>query len=114
MPEPRPLFAILGSQPGEGRWSAQVQVAAEHPALQGHFAGSPVVPGVFQLDFVLGIARQLQWLHEGEVQLESVKFKALLLPCACFELVITQKAKGCSFDARQGETVYSQGNVKNG
>lgn len=55
-------------------------VAPAHPALPGHFPGSPVVPGVVVLDEVRAIAAR--WLGAPLLLagLPQVKFSAPLLP----------------------------------
>ena len=35
------------------RLDFEVRVAADHPSLQGHFPGNPIVPGVVLLDTVI-------------------------------------------------------------
>jgi 3-hydroxyacyl-[acyl-carrier-protein] dehydratase len=55
-------------------------IGAEHPALPGHFPGTPVVPGVLLLDQVLNAADQ--WLGEAvqPLRLRQAKFPAPWLP----------------------------------
>jgi len=55
-------------------------IGADHPALPGHFPGTPVVPGVLLLDQVLNAAAQ--WLGEAvqPLRLRQAKFPAPWLP----------------------------------
>jgi 3-hydroxyacyl-[acyl-carrier-protein] dehydratase len=39
-------------------WCGELLVAADHPALSGHFPGNPMVPGVVLLDAVLAAIRE--------------------------------------------------------
>jgi len=56
----------------------EFRVAADHPALPGHFPGQPIVPGVLILDHVL---QRLQAAgRRGVATLPRVKFLAPLLP----------------------------------
>lgn len=54
-------------------------IAADHPALPGHFPGRPVVPGVLILDRVLAA---IESAHGplGALRLPQVKFLRPLLP----------------------------------
>jgi 3-hydroxyacyl-[acyl-carrier-protein] dehydratase len=55
-------------------------IAADHPALPGHFPGAPVVPGVLLLAQVLEAADQ--WLGDAvqPLRLRQAKFPAPWLP----------------------------------
>ena len=57
-----------------------LRIAADHPALPGHFPGRPIVPGVVLLDCVLTAAEQ--WLGRalGARSLRQAKFNSMLLP----------------------------------
>ena len=48
-------------------------VAAEHPALPGHFPGAPIVPGVLLLDEALRVAASVQ-RPVGYWRIGSAKF----------------------------------------
>jgi len=62
------------------RHEAAFVVAADHPALPGHFPGTPVVPGVVVLDHVLQAGEQWQGRVLGARALKQVKFHSPLLP----------------------------------
>jgi 3-hydroxymyristoyl/3-hydroxydecanoyl-(acyl carrier protein) dehydratase len=54
-------------------------IPADHPCLDGHFPGRPLVPGVVLLDEAL--SRLGAYLHRGvPVRLQSVKFLAPVRP----------------------------------
>lgn len=57
-----------------------LRVAADHPALPGHFPGRPIVPGVLLLERVIAAAEQ--WLQRPlhVASLPQAKFLAPLLP----------------------------------
>jgi 3-hydroxyacyl-[acyl-carrier-protein] dehydratase len=60
--------------PIEARW----QVPQDLPALEGHFPGQPLVPGVVLLDRVVWLAQQASGRAGGGWTLAQVKF---LSPC---------------------------------
>lgn len=60
--------------------TATLRIAANHPALAGHFPGNPVVPGVLVLDRLLEAAEE-QLGHALRVTgLAHAKFVSPLLP----------------------------------
>jgi 3-hydroxyacyl-[acyl-carrier-protein] dehydratase len=63
-----------------------LRIAAEHPALPGHFPGRPIVPGVVLLDCVVNAAEA--WLERTLVvgALRHAKFTSMLLPEEAAEL----------------------------
>jgi 3-hydroxyacyl-[acyl-carrier-protein] dehydratase len=75
-------------------------VAADHPALPGHFPGEPIVPGVVLLNEVLSAI-------PGRVHIPSAKFHAPLLPGEEFAIRI----EGTRFNVHRGETLIASGRV---
>lgn len=59
--------------------SMEFCIAADHPALPGHFPGHPIVPGVVILDHVLAAIESVQGPLAG-LRLPQVKFVQPLLP----------------------------------
>jgi 3-hydroxymyristoyl/3-hydroxydecanoyl-(acyl carrier protein) dehydratase len=70
-------------------------VAADHPALPGHFPGNPVVPGVLVLDHVM--ARLRACTGREVTGLPRVKFSAPLLPGEAAEVRFQQRAASVGF-----------------
>ena len=65
-------------------------IAADHPALVGHFPENPIVPGVLILDEVLQAAEQ--W--RGKFRLKSVvsvKFTSPLKPGNAFSIKLHEE-----------------------
>lgn len=58
-------------------FATDLRIAADHPALPGHFPGNPVVPGVVLLERVAAALRG--WRGANVVTLD-VKFLQPLLP----------------------------------
>ncbi len=65
----------------------EFRIAADHPALPGHFPGHPLVPGVVLLDEVLTLVLAV---YPGRVvELPQIKFLHPVLP----EQIVTVSAK---------------------
>ena len=58
----------------------QRHIRRDHPALDGHFPGNPLVPGVVLLTELLGILERESDTACGPVTLTSVKFIRQLRP----------------------------------
>lgn len=82
-----------------------------HPALEGHFPGNPIVPGVVILDEVLQAVRQWQ----GELRLkrfESVKFTSPLKPGSAFSIKLHRKGRSrIDFECWHEDTQISSGQL---
>ncbi|MCP3984577.1 MAG: AMP-binding protein [bacterium] len=71
---------ILGGRREGDHLERELRVPTDLAALEGHFPGAPVVPGVAQVGWALAAAEELAG---GELQLagvEALKFKEMLLP----------------------------------
>ncbi|MEO9079808.1 MAG: hydroxymyristoyl-ACP dehydratase [Rhodanobacter sp.] len=73
----------------------EICVAAEHPALPGHFPGQPLVPGVMLLEHVAQALRA--WRGERLARVLEAKFMAPLRPGQVASLQLVQ---GKTDDAR--------------
>ena len=79
--------------------SATFCIAADHPALPGHFPGAPVVPGVLLLAEGL---RQLEWQAVTPIQCRPIESAKFLQPVAA----------GATVTANLTMTVDGQGSVE--
>ena len=60
------------------RLEFEVRVAADHPSLEGHFPGNPVIPGVVLLDAVIANVELATGCRVSRVQ--QAKFHSVLRP----------------------------------
>jgi 3-hydroxyacyl-[acyl-carrier-protein] dehydratase len=67
-------------------------IATDHPALEGHFPGRPVVPGAVLLDRVIATAEAGTNLRVGEVV--RMKFHRPLGPETAFTIRLQAAADG--------------------
>jgi 3-hydroxymyristoyl/3-hydroxydecanoyl-(acyl carrier protein) dehydratase len=83
-------------------------VARGHPALEGHFPGNPIVPGVLLLSRVLHAAEGVFKAKIGAVT--SARFQVPLKPEQHFEIVFSEPAeKRVRFRVLRGEIQIANG-----
>ncbi len=74
-------------------------IAADHPALPGHFPGNPIVPGAVILDHALGCAGV-----EGACTVRSVRFQGVLQPDETCHVTLAARAdEALTLHCRTGE-----------
>jgi 3-hydroxyacyl-[acyl-carrier-protein] dehydratase len=69
------------------------RVEADHPALEGHFPGRPIVPGVVLLDEALAAIEAVCGLAPP-LRLARVKFTALVLPGQSVDVLLDEPRDG--------------------
>src|SRR4051812_7351541 len=69
-------------------------IDAGHPALPGHFPGTPIVPGVLLLDAALHALTQLVGPVAGTCQVTSAKFLSPVAPGERLTLRVETQAAG--------------------
>jgi 3-hydroxymyristoyl/3-hydroxydecanoyl-(acyl carrier protein) dehydratase len=85
-------------------------IAADHPALPGHFPGNPVVPGVVLLD---AVAAALERAWDLELRaLPQVKFLRPLRPEEMAVLEIERGADALKFQIRAGAELIASGTLE--
>ena len=75
----------------------RARVPRDLACFDGHFPGHPVLPGLFQLHWVLTLAEQELGLADPPCALEALKFRRLLLPGDEFSLRVERGAAGLRF-----------------
>ncbi|WP_031530115.1 hypothetical protein [Dyadobacter crusticola] len=87
------IYHIGAIEQEDGALTAPVTINPEHALFSGHFPGSPVLPGVIQLDIVRDALAQ----HTGKpLKLKTVrtcKFLEVLNPSVHSALTVTIKYK---------------------
>jgi len=84
-------------------------VPANHPALPGHFPGTPVVPGVVVLDHVLQAAESWQRASLHVRGLKQVKFHSPLLPDQRADVSLELGAETLTFRVSRADQPVAQG-----
>ena len=87
------------------------RVAADHPALPGHFPGRPIVPGVVILDHVQRAIELGHGALAAPLRLAQVKFVQPLLPEEDAEIAIEAAARGWKFQVRRGDALIASGDI---
>jgi acyl-coenzyme A synthetase/AMP-(fatty) acid ligase len=81
------IGTIAGEAPRELR--LRLDVPLDLVQFSGHFTATPVVPGVVQIEWAMGLARRHLVPSLGFHGMEALKFQRLLRPGDAVELVLT-------------------------
>ncbi len=73
---------------GPDRFRITLAVAADNPWFDGHFPGQPVLPGIVQLHWAVGLARAAWPALGGAPRVDNLKFRQPVLPGARLTLVL--------------------------
>ncbi len=87
------------------------EVAADHPAFDGHFPGQPVLPGVVLLGLVMQALRRQPALTAviGDTPvIEAVKFLAPVGPGARLRVALRADGRGVAFEVHDGEGEHAR------
>ncbi len=95
-------------------YTRALQIAADHPAFDGHFPGHPILPGVALLAEVLEAARDEPTLAAAVGQrprLPVAKFLAPVLPGAALAIEFRLGARSIDWRAIDGERAVASGQI---
>ncbi len=87
-------------------------IAADHPALDGHFPGNPVLPGVVLLCELLQAIRSVPDMDRAigtEPVLVAVKFLAPVAAACCLQIELRLQPGALNFELRAGASVVAKG-----
>ncbi|MBT5231878.1 MAG: AMP-binding protein [Methylococcales bacterium] len=88
-PEPVLLPEILSSKSiSADQYEYQLKIPASLLYFKGHFEGRPILPGVVQVHWVIGFARELFELKPAFTHLEAVKFYDFIKPDMVVDLTL--------------------------
>jgi len=95
--------------------AAEVDLVVPHDLqyFEGHFPGAPVVPGVVQIKWAIGFARELLGAGREFGGMEAIKFQHVLQPGAraTLKLDFTQASGKLRFSFEHDRTRYSSGRL---
>ncbi|MBX2909571.1 MAG: hypothetical protein M9931_11535 [Chitinophagales bacterium] len=89
--------------------AAKVLLNAEHPIFKGHFPGSPVFPGVCQIELLKDILRQAFKTEIAMPNVGSIKFINVIEPQHTPELIVKM-----SFQKRDENVFDTTASIDNG
>jgi 3-hydroxyacyl-[acyl-carrier-protein] dehydratase len=88
------LYTIVSLDQGPNQITCQMRIDATHPVFQGHFPGSPVLPGVIQLEMVKAAISRTLGRAVALYELSTCKFLEVLNPSETPEMTIHIQFKG--------------------
>jgi len=111
--EARRLPRVLATRRGCGTAECDLAIDADLMWFHGHFPGTPILPGVVQIDWALHFARACLGLALDTAPVFRVKFKAVIVPGDVVTLALDHdRARGrLSFEFRRGAKICTGGSI---
>lgn len=105
------LYTITTLDQAPNQITCTLQINAAHPVFEGHFPGSPVLPGVVQLEMVKVVISKAFEKPFALKEMSTCKFLEVLNPAETPELTIHIQYKGdgmldVSASGKYGEKTY--------
>jgi 3-hydroxymyristoyl/3-hydroxydecanoyl-(acyl carrier protein) dehydratase len=89
----------------------QLKINGDLPFFSGHFPAKPIVPGAFQIQWAIDQSIRLGFLGQGEIQVNSTKFKAMMIPDTLVWLELKKREnKVTTFKYFTDDKIFSMGN----
>ncbi|MDR6808774.1 3-hydroxyacyl-[acyl-carrier-protein] dehydratase [Dyadobacter sp. BE34] len=88
------LYTITTLEQTPEQINCTLQIDAAHPVFQGHFPGSPVLPGVVQLEMVKAVLSKALGKAFALKEMSTCKFLEVLNPTETPQLTIQIQYKG--------------------
>ena len=82
---------ILSWLSGSNQHRLLLAVGPEMVFFQGHFPGDPVLPGIAQLHWAVGVAMSLFRFGEVPCEIKRLKFRNIIRPSSVLELVLENR-----------------------
>lgn len=104
---------VLAVERAGGAVSLDLLVPATLPAFRGHFPGTPILPGVVQVDWAMRFAARHLDLRQRAARDFRVKFRRVVRPGARLRLVLRLERDGqrLVFEYRCGNEAVTGGHV---
>lgn len=89
----------------------ELAIAPNLPCFNGHFPGTPILPGVVQLDWAIHFGSDYFGSSRDIRRIDALKFSRIVLPGARLMLELEPTADGFSFRYRHGAVTCSSGRI---
>jgi 3-hydroxymyristoyl/3-hydroxydecanoyl-(acyl carrier protein) dehydratase len=91
----------------------RLELAASHPAFEGHFPGEPILPGIALLDLVVGTLSVALGPGWRVAAMPVVRWRAVVRPGETLLIQIgsLERAGHVGFEVKSGETLVSHGTL---
>ena len=71
-----------------------LDVSTDLEVFKGHFPGNPILPGIVQVHWAVGISMAVFSFRDAPFEIKRLKFKSIVQPPRVLELVLSRNAAG--------------------
>jgi acyl-coenzyme A synthetase/AMP-(fatty) acid ligase len=92
----------------------ELWVSPTAPFFAGHFPEQPILPGVVQIDWLIGLSRELLGIGVGFSGLEAAKFRRVILPQSRLTVLLRNDAMRhrTTYQIKHGSDVCATGRIR--